>query len=206
VTRLLVEKGRCAGVVTPGGEIRSRWVVNAAGAWAGRLARQVGAAPIPMTPLRRCAVTFSPPAGVDTTRWPMVASEDLKVYFKPDAGRLLMSPMDEAVSEPCDARPDDLTIAEGMERLRELAPAIVPQALKSKWAGLRTFCPDRLPVVGPDPFLPGFFWHAGQGGSGIETSPELGRVAVDLLLDGASKGFDAGPLDPARLARIGHRK
>ncbi len=198
VTSLLVENGRCAGVVTPEGEIRSRWVVNAAGAWAGRIAALAGASPITMTPLRRCAATFSPPPDLDTARWPMVGSEDLKVYFKPDAGDLLTSPMDEVASEPCDARPDDLALAEAMERLDNLAPRIVPHALKRKWAGLRTFSPDRLPVVGPDPLLPGFFWHAGQGGSGIETSAELARVGVALLRDGKCDGLDTERLSPAR--------
>jgi len=200
VTSLLVEKGRCAGVVTSEGEIRSRWVVNAAGAWAGPIAASGGAAAIQMTPLRRCAATFSAPPDLDTARWPMVGSEDLKVYFKPDAGDLLFSPMDEVPSEPCDARPDDLVIAQAMERLKALAPRILPHALKSKWAGLRTFSSDRLPVVGPDPLLPGFYWHAGQGGSGIETSPELARVGVDLLLDGKCESLDTGRLSPARFA------
>ena len=200
VTSLLVENGRCVGVATPEGKIRSRWVINAAGAWAGGIAALAGAAPIAMTPLRRCAATFASPPGLEAAGWPMVGSQDLKIYFKPDAGRLLTSPMDEVPSEPCDARPDDLAIAEAMERLRGLAPRIVPHALQSKWAGLRTFSPDRLPVVGPDPLLPGFFWHAGQGGSGIETSPELARVGVELLLDGKCEGLDAERLSPARFA------
>jgi D-arginine dehydrogenase len=198
VSGVLCENGRCRGIVTPGGKVRSRWVVNAAGAWAGRIAELASAAAIELTPLRRCAVTFSPPRGIDPSGWPMVGSEDLKLYFKPEAGDLMMSPMDEVRSEPCDARPDDLTIAQGMERLRMLAPGIVPHALKSRWAGLRTFSPDRVPVVGPDPNLPGFFWHAGQGGTGIETSPELARVSVDLFLDGKTEGIDPKPLSPNR--------
>jgi D-arginine dehydrogenase len=145
-------------------------------------------------------VNFAAPHGVDVSGWPMVGSEDHKVYFEPDGGGLLMSPMDEFPMEPCDARPDDLTIAEGMERLRVLAPDIVPQALKSKWAGLRTFTPDRAPVVGEDPTRPGFFWLAGQGGTGIETSPALGRIAAELLLDGRTGMIDAGPLHPGRFA------
>ncbi|MBW1688457.1 MAG: FAD-binding oxidoreductase, partial [Deltaproteobacteria bacterium] len=58
VEGIAVERGRCVGVITPAGEIRARWVVNAAGAWAGESARLAGAAPIPMRPLRRTAITF----------------------------------------------------------------------------------------------------------------------------------------------------
>ena len=47
-----VEAGRCAGVVTAEGEIHARWVVNAAGAWAGKLATLAGAAPIALVPHR----------------------------------------------------------------------------------------------------------------------------------------------------------
>jgi len=108
--------------------------------------------------------------------------------------------MDEAPSEPCDARPDDLTIAEAMERLRAIAPRIVPQALRRKWAGLRTFAPDRVHVVGPDPVVDGFFWLAGQGGCGIESSPAIGAIAADLFLDGKTDRFDAALLSPARFA------
>ena len=200
VIGIINEGGRCSGVVTPAGELRGQWVVNAAGAWAGRIAELAGASPISLTPMRRCAVTFAAPDGVDVSGWPMVGSEDHKLYFEPEAGGLLMSPMDEHPMEPCDASPDDLTIAEGMERLRVLAPAIVPQALRAKWAGLRTFAPDRAPVVGPDPLRPGFFWLAGQGGTGIETSPALGRVAAELLTDGNTGLIDARQLDPARFA------
>jgi D-arginine dehydrogenase len=200
VTGITTEGGRCSGVVTPAGELRAQWVVNAAGAWAGQIAGLASASPVSLTPMRRCAVTFAAPDGVDVSNWPMVGSEDHKLYFEPDAGGLLMSPMDEHPMEPCDAQPDDLAIAEGMERLKTLAPAIVPRALKSKWAGLRTFAPDRAPVVGPDPLRPGFFWLAGQGGTGIETSPALGRLAADLLVDGKTGLIDAGQVDPGRFA------
>ena len=200
VSGAVVESGRCVGVHTNAGELRAPWVVNAAGAWAGTIAAMAGAAPIEVRPLRRCAVTFRPPADVDITGWPLVASDDHLVYFKPESGRLLMSPMDEAPSEPRDARCDDETIAAGIERLGQLAPRIVPRSVERKWAGLRTFAPDRIPVVGEDPIVPGLFWLAGQGGFGIETSPILGAIAADLLVDGRTDRFDAAALSPRRFS------
>ncbi len=201
VVGMLREAERVAGVETSQGSVRAEWVVNAAGAWASRVAAMADASPIELRPLRRCAVTYAAPADLDVAGWPLVASDHHKVYFEPETTGLLMSPMDEEPMEPCDARPDDVTIAEGVERLRALAPAIVPATLRHKWAGLRTFAADRAPVIGRDPVRPGFFWLAGQGGMGIETSGVLGPIAADLLLDGRTDRFDEKLLGPARFAR-----
>jgi len=129
-----------------------------------------------------------------------VHSDDDHLYFAPESGGLLLSPMDEEPMEPCDARPDDEVIAQGLARLAGLAPSLVPQTLRRKWSGLRTFAPDRVPVVGEDPRVRGFFWLAGQGGCGIETSGALGPVAADLLVAGKTERFDARALSPARFA------
>jgi len=193
-----VEAGRCTGVLTADGELAARWVVNAAGAWAGRVGVLAGAAPIALVPHRRTIVTFAAP--VDVRAWPLVQSDADRLYFAPESGGLLLSPMDEEPMEPCDARPDDEVIAQGFARLAGLAPSLVPQALRRKWSGLRTFAPDRVPVVGEDPRVPGFFWLAGQGGAGIETSGALGPVAADLLVAGKTERFDARALSPARFA------
>ena len=193
-----VEAGRCTGVLTADGELAARWVVNAAGAWAGRVGVLAGAAPIALVPHRRTIVTFAAP--VDVRGWPLVQSDADRLYFAPESGGLLLSPMDEEPMEPCDARPDDEVIAQGFARLAGLAPSLVPQALRRKWSGLRTFAPDRVPVVGEDPRVSGFFWLAGQGGAGIETSGALGPVAADLLVAGKTERFDARALSPARFA------
>ena len=193
-----VEAGRCTGVLTADGELAARWVVNAAGAWAGRVGVLAGAAPIALVPHRRTIVTFAAP--VDVRGWPLVQSDADRLYFAPESGGLLLSPMDEEPMEPCDARPDDEVIAQGFARLAGLAPSLVPQALRRRWSGLRTFAPDRVPVVGEDARVPGFFWLAGQGGAGIETSGALGQIAADLLVAGKTERFDARALSAARFA------
>jgi D-arginine dehydrogenase len=198
VTGIVVEGGRCRGVRTAAGEVRAGLVVDAGGAWAGVIARQAGASPITLTPHRRTLVTFAPPAGLDVAGWPLVASDADSLYFAPEAGDVMLSPMDEDAMEPCDPRPDDVVIARALDRLAALAPALVPQTIRRKWSGLRTFAPDRVHVVGEDPRLPGFFWLAGQGGCGIETSPVIGAVAADLIVTGRTDRFDARRLAPAR--------
>jgi D-arginine dehydrogenase len=107
-------------------------------------------------------VTFAPPAGLSISNWPFVISEADLIYFAPESGGLLLSPMNQEPVAPCDAQPEDAVIAAAMERMRSLAPSIVSRSLKRKWAGLRTFSPDSIPVVGEDPHIQGFFRLARQ--------------------------------------------
>lgn len=200
ILEVVVEGGRCRGVRTRDGELRARLVVDAAGAWAGTIAGLAGAMDIPLVPHRRTIVTFAPPPGLAIADWPMIASDTHHLYFQPEAGDLMLSPMDEDAMAPCDPSPDEAVVADGLARFSKLAPALAPRALKRRWSGLRTFAPDRVHVVGEDPTLPGFFWLAGQGGCGIETSPLIGRVAADLVLRGSSDAFDTHLLSPARFA------
>ena len=190
--------GRVSGVVTSAGEVETPWLVNAAGAWAGVVAAAAGASPIPLTPCRRTIITFAAPDDVDVRDWPLVEHDAQQLYFAPESGGLFASPMDEEPLAPCDATPDELAIATAAERVARVAPRLAPRHIRRAWAGLRTFSPDRVLVVGEDPRLPGFFWLAGQGGCGIETSGAVGQIAADLLLDGRTSRFDASMLSPAR--------
>jgi D-arginine dehydrogenase len=178
-------------------------VVNAAGAWADEVAGLAGATPVGLTPKRRTAITFDPPSGDGTAGWPCVLDADETFYFKPDAGRILASPADETPSPPCDAQAEELDVAITVDRI-ESATMLRVRRIAAKWAGLRTFAPDKTPVVGMDPDAPGFFWLAGQGGYGIMTSPALSEVAAGLILEGgfaeavSGPGVTAASLSPAR--------
>jgi len=198
VRGIRIDRGRCSGVITDEGEIGARWVVDAAGAWAGNVANLIGAAPIKLEPRRRTIITFVGPDGIDISRWPFVISDADHLYFAPESGGLLLSPMDEVPFEPCDPRPDDLIIAQAMQRLAALAPRLVPRSIQRKWAGLRTFSPDGVAVVGEDPMVKGFFWLAGQAGYGIETSPAIGQIAADLIVQGKTDLFDQAALASSR--------
>jgi len=198
VKALEVNRGRCCGVVTDRGVIKGRWVVNAAGAWAGVVAEMAGAVPVQFTPRRRTVISFAAPEGIDPSRWPFVENESYHFYFGPESGGLLASPMDEDPVEPGDARPDEFVVAQAIDLVGRLAPTLVPRTLRNCWSGLRTFAPDQAFLIGADPLVGGFFWLAGQGGSGIETSPAAGQIAADLLLAGKTERFDAAALSPAR--------
>jgi D-arginine dehydrogenase len=200
VEGIRVEGGRSRAVVTSAGELEATWVVNAAGAWAAGVGMLAQATPVPLMPHRRTIVTFAAPEDVAVRDWPLVHNESQRLYFAPESGGLLACPMDEEPMEPYNAQPSELVVAQAIERLGRVAPRLVPKTLRRTWAGLRTFVPDRALVVGEDPRVRGFFWLAGQGGCGIETSGAVGQIAADLLVDARTERFDAAILSPARFA------
>ncbi len=155
-------------------------VVNAAGAWADAVAAQAGLEPLGLTPLRRTAARIDAPANTAVDCWPMVIDIGEQFYFKPDAGRLLISPADETPTVAADAQPEEWDLALAVDRV-QTATTLTIERLRHRWAGLRTFTADRSPVVGFAPQAPGFFWLAGQGGYGIQTAPALASAAAALL-------------------------
>lgn len=156
-------------------------LVNAAGAWADTVAVLAGLEPLGVRPFRRTAVTIDAPARMDIRGWPNMIDVDEEFYFKPDAGHLLVSPADETPSDPCDAQPEDLDVALGVDRF-ERATGLDIRRVHHRWAGLRTFAPDRVFVAGFDPRASGFFWLAGQGGYGIQSAPALAQFARFAVL------------------------
>jgi D-arginine dehydrogenase len=154
-------------------------VINAAGAWADVVAGLAGVAPVGLRPLKRTAFLLDEPPGAPAGAWPAMIEADEAFYFKPESGRILVSPCDETPSEPCDAWPADIDIAECVERLQAVARIPVRRIVRS-WAGLRSFVADRTPVIGFEPTAQGFFWLAGQGGYGVQTAPAAGRTAAAL--------------------------
>jgi D-arginine dehydrogenase len=180
-------------------------VVNAAGAWADHVARMAGVDPVGLTPKRRSAFHIPAPESVSIAAWPMVDDVGEQFYFKPDAGRLFVSPADATPSEPMDAYADDLDVAIGVDRLQQATTIEVRNVLHS-WAGLRTFAADGSPVVGLDDKAEGFCWLAGQGGYGIKTSPALSRACASLIRGGQLPddirrlGVEAADLAPGRVA------
>lgn len=177
-------------------------LVNAAGAWADTVGALAGLAPLGIQPLRRTVAQIRtdpvPPAEL-----PLVLDIAGQFYFKPEAGRLWLSPHDETASDPCDAAPEELAVAEAIDRFEGVTDWRV-QAVERKWAGLRSFAPDRLPMYGHDPRVEGFAWFAGQGGYGIQTAPAAARLTAQLLLgherDDMTRNLDAELYAVGRLA------
>ena len=111
---------------------------------------------------------------------------------------MLVSPADETPSPPCDAQSEEADVALGIERVNG-ATTLGLRSVVSAWAGLRTFAPDRVPVVGEDPACAGLFWLAGQGGYGIQTAPAMARCLTGLVTGGRlASGPDGARRDGAR--------
>lgn len=172
-------------IMTAAGPVTAPVVVNAAGAWADVLGAMAGAGPSGLQPMRRSAAILPAPGGHDVRGWPLFVSVREDWYAKPTGGKLMVSPADEDPVEPHDAWPDDMVLAEGLDRYSAMVTEEVSRVERT-WAGLRSFLPDRTPVCGYDAKVPGFFWLAGQGGYGIQTAPALSRLAADLVLRRAS--------------------
>ena len=157
-----------------------RILVNAAGSWVDQIAGMAGVAPLGFTPYRRSMARIPAPGGHDLSAWPMMHGPDQSWYAKSDAGSLLVSPSEEHPSEPHDAWPDDMVLAEGLARYEAVMTEPVTR-LESSWAGLRTFSPDRAMVLGHDKTDRSFIWVAGQGGVGFQTSPAASQLVSDLV-------------------------
>ncbi|MEA3051369.1 MAG: D-arginine dehydrogenase [Sphingomonadales bacterium] len=170
-------------VRSEGGESWSAPIlVNAAGAWADRLAALAGVASIGLEPKRRTIIVVDPPAGTDISAWPFAHSAAGDFYMLPEAGQLLVSPVDEVEDDPCDAAPDEYDVALAADRLEHYTTVPVTR-IAHRWAGLRSFVADRVPTAGFDPVAPGFFWLVGQGGYGLQTAPAM-AAAVESLATG----------------------
>lgn len=155
-------------------------LVNAAGAWVDQIAAMAGVDPLGFTPNRRSVARIPAPGGLDVSKWPMIFGPGETWYAKPDAGKLLVSPAEEHPTHAHDAWPDDMVLAQGLASYEAVVTQPVVR-LDSSWAGLRTFSRDRSLVIGHDTREPSFFWHAGQGGYGFQTSPAASQLAADLL-------------------------
>ena len=192
--RRLTRRGTGWELETSGSVIRSKIVVNAAGAWADEIAEMAGAERLGLTPYRRTIFTFA--SSYDSENWPLVVGADESFYFKPEgAGQLLGSPADEHAEMPCNAKPREFDIAAGIEAINQ-ATLLEIRSIRSAWAGLRTFSPDRDPVVGFDRDVAGFFWCAGQGGTGIQTSPAVAWLTALLISPESTGRSDLGSLAP----------
>ncbi|MBB3861404.1 D-arginine dehydrogenase [Novosphingobium hassiacum] len=188
-----------------GGEAKAAILANAAGAWADEVATRAGTRALGIAPLRRTVVQLSTdPAPDDSLPLTLGINEDF--YFKPQGGRLWLSPHDEIPDVARDAAPEELDVAIAIDRFEQVVDWKIA-AVERRWAGLRSFAPDRLPVYGYDADVAGLFWFAGQGGFGIQTAPAAARLAAQLLLglprDDLTADIDATVYTPARFSTAG---
>jgi D-arginine dehydrogenase len=192
-------------IETSAAVIHAKTLVNAAGAWADEIAELAGAARMNLVPTRRTMLLVDPPAGLDIREWPLVCDVAETLYFKPEAGRLVVSPADHAPAVAGDVQPEEWDIAVAVDRL-EATTSLRVGRIAHKWAGLRTMTPDGEPIIGFDPQMEDLVWAAGFGGFGIQTAFAAGKCCQVLVCGGslpgefANFGVDLARLSPRRLS------
>jgi D-arginine dehydrogenase len=196
VDDLVIDRGRVCGVRVADQEILADVVVDASGAWAGRLGRP--GTRLPLRPMRRHLFVTGPLSFVDR-EWPPTWTIEREFYFRPESGGLLLSPCDEADAEPGTPPTDPAAAMLLAEKLAADAPDLADITIRREWACLRTFTADRRPVIGPDPDLPGLFHVGGLGGFGMTTSAAVGELAATLLTGGRPDWIDPACVAPSRL-------
>ena len=124
---------------------------------------------------------------------PFVTDLHESFYFKGEGDNSVwVCPLDETPVDPCDVAPEELDVAIAIDRFENAVDWPI-EAVERKWAGLRTFAPDRGMKFGFDPDHEGFFWCVGQGGMGIQTAPAASLLCASLI---------RGEGPPAELAGI----
>jgi glycine/D-amino acid oxidase-like deaminating enzyme len=178
-----------------GDAIGGATVINAAGAWAGVIARMAGAREIPLHPCRR-HLFVSPPLDWVDPSWPFVWDTTHDIYFRPEGEGLLLCACDQTELAPGDP-PVDGSVQEMLaEKIGQFMPGLSSVSIARGWAGFRTLTPDGRFIIGWDPDVKNFFWVAGLGGHGMTTSSAVGELAAELLLGGAAKR--STPFSPDR--------
>lgn len=201
ISQIRPEGGAWTVVSEKGERFSAPILVNAAGSWADVVAELAGVRTLGLEPKRRTIITFDAPATTDLDHLPFTKTIGDELYFGAESGRLFASPMDEVPSEPCDAQPGEYEVALAAHRMEERTTVEVRQ-IHSKWAGLRTFTRDRHPAVGFATDAGGFFWLAGQGGFGLQTSPAMAAITTSLIAGDPWPLADlsAAELDPGRFS------
>jgi D-arginine dehydrogenase len=178
-------------------------LVNAAGAWADELAVISGVEKLGLQPYRRTAAIAAVERPLPEHS-PMVAAADNTFYFRRDGDDVLISPSESVPSGPEDAKPRPGDIERLVARLNQMTTLGITEVRRA-WTGLRTEAADGVPVAGFDAEAPGFYWLAGQGGYGFQTSSAMAELAAAQILAGQQSAGrqSAGHQNPSETADTG---
>lgn len=201
VQRLLIDNGHCVGVVTNEGPVYAGLVVLAGGAWCAHLAKDAGLFR-PLIPLRRMVgMTVPDPRASDTHPWCWL--DDVGCYVRPINGAWMASPCDEIPDQvpwgpESTGTPSPQQWSLLQEKIQRYFPSIPALDVTHGWTGLRTYTPDRKPLLGADPELPGLWWAAGLGGSGLSGCWGVGEALSNWISGNETPWLDADGLNPGR--------
>lgn len=204
-TGITVSRDRVMGVRTPGGEIGTPVVVNAAGPWAGAVGRMVGL-DLPLEISREQEMMLRVPDGVPA---PLCAVSNMveRIYFRParEAGMVLLGVGHPKENEPVspdgyDRRADPPFIEDAAGRLAYRMPHLANSELVASWAGLYTITPDWSMIVDRAPGVEGMYLAVGGSGHSFKLAPAIGQCLAEMIATGAAITVDIAPLRAGRFS------
>ena len=207
VTDICLDDGRAVGAAVTADGTTERlavdYVVNAAGAWAGRVGELAGVG-LPIAPRRRQIAVVEPSVPVPESA-PLTIDLDTGSYFRPERDGIALVGGHFAEADP-DADPErydegmDIDwAAEAVERAGAYTEYFGPETrIRRGWAGLYAVTPDHHPIV--ETSIPGLVTAAGFSGHGFQHAPATGRIVADLVLAGETDVVDLSALARERFA------
>jgi sarcosine oxidase subunit beta len=196
-----MDAGRIVSVRTERGEVAAGAVVNAAGAWAGRVAAMAGV-DIPVWPMRR-QVALTEPFGGLPECMPLTAFIEAEFHLRVRDGRVLLLWSDQPnTADPFDTTFHDAWLPEVTARAHRWIPCLRDAKIDRERcvAGLYEMSPDGHVLLGAAPGVESLFLANGSSGHGVMHSPALGQLLTEMILDGAASSMDVHPLRPSRFA------
>ncbi len=181
-------------VRTSAGTHEASVVVNAAGAWAGRIGAMAGV-DVPVAPLRR-QVAVTVPTEALPASMPMIIFPD-GFHLRVRDGRVLLLWPSDGAQDPFDVSVDPAWTRQVVEAARSRVPPLAGVPVESTHAGLYEMSPDEHALLGPAPGLERLFLVNGSSGHGVMHAPALGQLAAEML-GGRAPSLDVQALRPAR--------
>ncbi len=202
VNGVVVNGGKVAGVETTQGNYSAPVVVNAAGAWAGRINQLIGL-DLPYDTWRHDTLFIMRPPEISLSH-PTVIDFPNEMYFRPEGGLTLVgledgNPLGESPDGDADHAKKGF-VERAIDRICRRVPLMENGTLHSAHGGYDGITPDQQPMLGaagPD----GFYLDCGHSGTGFKTGPATGLCMAELILDGAAQTVDISPLAPDRFAK-----
>jgi sarcosine oxidase subunit beta len=202
VTAVRTAGGRVQGVDSTRGPVDAAVVVNAAGAWAARVAALAGL-DIPITVWRHDTGYLGVPASVERPI-PVVIDNANGMYLRPEGADMVLVGLEDDNQIGGSPDRDTADAAPGYreraaERVVRRIPGLIDGTFRTSHSGQDGLTPDQRPMLGalgPD----GFYLDCGHSGTGFKTAPAVGLALSELILDGAARSVDISPFSPTRFA------
>lgn len=175
-------------------EVRSRYLLNCAGAWASHFAEGFGET-VPETAIHPLMMVTEPlPVFMHVS----LGVQGGGIYARQVArGNCVIGGGRGVSSNPDLARPGRANVGALMANATQLLPVLQGAQVIRFWTGVEGNMPDHNPVLGPSAKVPGLFHAFGLSGAGFQIGPAVGEVLSELVVRGQS----SIPIDAFRIER-----